>query len=426
MGKCCCCHEEKSNSASMGPKGKNGDCNCAGQEIDVIGKTARADMQFEKEAILFDSGDAAFAMLENHKLTDYTRALWNLHKEIIDATLDGGWDNEVHPWQRDIQDFWRYPLAFCDYGMLSMAMIEPEMKDEIVEYARKTLLLMKDTPIWDEWIRFRYNDNPITKDNIMYKGHLQFVYGVYQLLSGSREFEEEYKDITEIIVRENLENSKAESPYWGIQCEPDQYFPQCNSIGMMGLWIYDLIFGTNYNEEISKNIYKFIFDHVSDKKTGLLFAKYHPSHGIGEPYITGFCNSWGLTMLEPYNPKVLKEAYQTFIRYFGKELMDGKAMYIKEYANFDEASTLTEESMGVFYSTALTKVFEDKEAWEKFSRYFIGTYGIEIVDGTARFTKASPVDESFVHSYILWGQIQLPWEKVLSYDWDAFQRGEMK
>lgn len=426
MEKCCCCHSEDAHNKSTAPKGKHGECNCAGQEIDVIGKTARADIAFEETVKLFDTGDEAFSMLENHKLTDYTKALWNLHKEVIDSVLDGGWDNEMHPWHRDLQDFWRYPLAFCDYGLLSMAMIEPEMKDEIVEYARKTLLLMKDTPIWDEWIRFRFNDNPITKDNIMYKGHLHFVYGVYQLLSGSREFEEEYQALTEIIVRENLENSKAEMPYWGIQCEPDQYFPQCNSVGMMGLWIYDLIFGTNYNEEISRNIYRFIFDHVSDKETGLLFAKYHPSHGIGEPYITGFCNSWGLTMLKPYNPEVLSGAYKTFIDYFGKELMDGQALYIKEYANFDEASTLTEESMGVFYSMALTKVYEDKTAWEKFSRYFIGTYGIEVKDGVARFTKANPMDESFVHSYILWGQIQLPWEKVLSYDWEAFRKGEMR
>lgn len=423
MSGCCCCHSE--NIQDTAPKGVNGDCNCAGQEIGILGKTAKADMDSNDTIKLFDTGKDIEEMLKSHRLTDYTMALWNLHKEVIDTILDGGWDNEKHPWHRDLQDFWRYPLAFCDYGMLSMAIIAPQMKDEIIEYARKTLLLMKDTPIWDEWIRFRFNDNPITKDNIMYKGHLNFVYGVYQLLSGNREFEEEYKALTKIIVRENRENSSLdELPYWGIQCEPDQYFPQCNSVGMMSLWIYDLIFDTNYNDEISRNIYQFIYDHVSDKDTGLLFAKYHPSHGIGEPYITGFCNSWGLTMLHPYNPEMLKGAYETFIKYFGKELMDGQALYIKEYANFDEASTLTEESMGVFYSMALSKEYGDMDAWEKFSRYFIGTYGIEITDGVARFTKASPMDESFVHSYVLWGQLQLPWEQVLNYDWETFRKGE--
>lgn len=417
-----CCQNDIKNIGSLS-KGKNGECNCAGQEISVLGKTAKATVTFDNTVELYDSGKSVFSMLERHALTDYTKALWNLHKEVIDSTLDGGWDNEKHPWHRDLQDFWRYPLAFCDYGMLSMAMIAPDMKNEIIEYARKTLLLMKDTPIWDEWIRFRFNDNPITKDNIMYKGHLHFVYGVYQLLSGNNEFEEEYKYLTDIIVNENLENSKSEMPYWGIQCEPDQYFPQCNSIGMMGLWIYDLIFGTNYNEEISKKIYNFIFEHVSDKESGLLFAKYHPSHGVGEPYITGFCNAWGLTMLEPYNSEKLSEAYHIFLEYFGKELMDGQALYIKEYANFDEASTLTEESMGVFYAPALTKVYHDPIAWEKFSRYFIGTYGIQIQDGVAHFTNASPMDETFIHSYILWGQVQQPWEKVLNYDWEKFRKG---
>ena len=98
-------------------------------------------------------------------------------------------------------------------------MIDPSMKDEICEYARKTVLLMKDTPIWDEWVRFGFNDNPITKDNIMYKGHLHFTYGVYELLSGSREFEEEYQFLTDIMVREYEANSICETPYWGIQQE---------------------------------------------------------------------------------------------------------------------------------------------------------------------------------------------------------------
>ena len=186
-----------------------------------------------------------------------------------------------------------------------------------------------------------------------------FTYGVYELLSGSREFEEEYQFLTDIMVREYEANSICETPYWGIQCELDQYFPQCNSVGMLGMKVYDLIHGTDLNERYSKKIYEFIYDRVSDKETGLLFAKYHPSHDQGEPYITGFCNAWGLNLLHPYYPQLLEGAYRTFIRYFGKELMDGQALYIKEYANFDEASTGREESMGVFYSMALAKEYQE-------------------------------------------------------------------
>ena len=101
----CCCKE------------KTQDCNCAGQEIEVLGKTARADIQFDQIAELLSTGKETFAMYENHKLTESALAMWNLHKEVIDATLDGGWDNQRHPWCREMQDFWRYGLAFCDYGM---------------------------------------------------------------------------------------------------------------------------------------------------------------------------------------------------------------------------------------------------------------------------------------------------------------------
>ena len=82
----CCCKE------------KTQDCNCAGQEIEVLGKTARADIQFDQIAELLSTGKETFAMYENHKLTESALAMWNLHKEVIDATLDGGWDNQV---QRD-------------------------------------------------------------------------------------------------------------------------------------------------------------------------------------------------------------------------------------------------------------------------------------------------------------------------------------
>jgi len=407
---CCCCTSESMHS-----------CNCAGQEIEVLGKTAQAKMDFDSIPELLAGSEESFSMLENHKLTTYAESLWNLHKEVIDDTLAGGWNNCKHPWAKELQDFWRYPLAFCTYGLLSMAMIVPERKDEICEYVRKTVLLMKDAPIWDEWVRYGFCDNPITKDNIMYKGHLNFVYGIYQLLSGSKEFEPEHQFLTDIMLKEYDANRQGDNPYWGIQCEPDQYFPQCNSIGMMSLKIYDMIHGTNYDEEYSKKVYRFIYDRVSDKETGLLFAKYHPSHDQGEAYITGFCNAWGLTMLHPYNKALLEKGYKIFIKNFAKEMMGGAGAYIKEYADYDEASTGIEESMGVFYATALTREFNDPKNWEKFSRYFTGTYGIEIHDGMAALTKATAEDETFVHNYLLWGELHMGWDKVLSYDWDAFR-----
>lgn len=407
---CCCCKE----SLHV--------CTCAGQEIQVLGQSAKADIIFENIPELLSTAEDVWNMEKRGKLTPSAKALWELHKEVIDATLDGGWNNQKHPWDRDLQDFWRYPLAFSCYGMLSMAIIEPEMKEELCEYARKTLLLMKDAPIWDEWVRYGFCDNPITKDNIMYKGHLHFVYGVYRLLSGNDEFDQEYEFLTDIITKEYTANSQNPfHPYYGIQCEPDQYFPQCNSVGMLSMKIHDLIFGTNYNNVYSVPIYQFMYNHMSDPDTGLLFAKYHPSHDQAEAYITAFTNSWALTMLHPYNPGKLEIGYRTFIRNHLKPMMDGKGAYLKEYASYDEASTGIEESMGVFYSLAMCKEFQDPCNWEKFSRYLTGVYGTVIENGTARLKNARPEDESFVHSYLLWGEVHLPWEKIFAYNWNTFR-----
>ena len=419
---CCCCHKKEAVVEEQKKEALHV-CTCAGQEILVLGQSARADLTFEEVPGLLSTGRQVWKMKEMHKLTEAAAALWELHKEVIDATLAGGWENLSHPWDRDLQDFWRYPLAFSCYGMLSMAMIQPQMRGELCEYARKTLLLMKDAPIWDEWVRYGFCDNPITKDNIMYKGHLHCVYGVYRLLSGNDEFDQEYHFLTDIITREYTANSQDPwHPYYGIQCEPDQYFPQCNSVGMLGMKIYDLIYGTDHNERYSHPIYDFMFSHMSDPDTGLLFAKYHPSHDQAEPYITAFTNSWALTMLHPYNPEKLEVGYRTFIKNHLKPMMDGKGAYLKEYSSYDEASTGVEESMGVFYAQAMCKEFGDAYNWERFSRYMIGTYGLTIEDGVARCQTARPEDESFIHSYLLWGEVHLPWEEIFAYDWEGFRR----
>ena len=418
----CCCHaqqEKKENTEELHR------CTCAGQEILVMGKSMRADLSFDEVATLLSTAEQVWDMPHAGRLTPAARALWNLHKEVIDATLAGGWDNPVHPWDRDLQDFWRYPLAFCCYGMLSMAMIEPGLKPELCEYARKTVLLMKDAPIWDEWVRYGFCDNPITKDNIMYKGHLHFVYGVYRLLSGSTEFDEEYRFLTDIILREYESNSQnPETPYYGIQCEPDQYFPQCNSVAMISMKIHDLIFGTDYNEKYSVPIYDFIRTHMSDRDTGLFFSKYHPSHDQAEPYVTGFTNGWALTMLHPYNPALLEDGYRVFMKYYLKPMMGGHAAYLRDYASYDEASTGVEESTGQFYTLALCKEFNDPIRWELFARYFRAVYGTEIRDGTARLTLARPEDESYIHNYLLWGEVHQPWAQVYAYDWKAFRGGK--
>src|ERR671923_21811 len=74
----------------------------------------------------------------------------------------------------------------------------------------------------------------ISKGNIMFKGHLNMMYALFQLVSGDNRYEEENVKLTKNIVDELEKN-----PYAGIVCEPDNYFPQCNSNGYVSLALYD-------------------------------------------------------------------------------------------------------------------------------------------------------------------------------------------
>lgn len=286
---------------------------------------------------------------------------------------------------------------------------------------RNSIQLMKDTPVWDEWVREGFSDNPITRANIMYKGHLILMYGLYQLVTGSTEFEQEYQQITKICLKEAEQNSK-QNGYFGIECEPDQIFPQCNAMPMMAWNVWDKIYGTDLETQYSRKVLEFIREKITDPKTGLLFAKYHPSHDHAEAYLTGFCNSWALGVLHLYDKKNYERAYQDYKKLLIADTLNGQASYVKEFMHFNEPSTGWEESFGVLYSTALAKEYNDPELWERITRYFIHVYGLKLEGDTMRFTKVTPEDETLIHNYLFWGEVHLSWEKILNYDWQSLRK----
>ena len=410
---CCCSKDERIRQENT--------CTCGSDAIAFLDKSAPASLAGAPIPELINSGSETFQMFKRQRLTAAAEGLWNLHKEIIDATMYDGWDNADHPWNRNMQNFWKYPLAFATYGLPSLIMIEPARRDEVCEYLRKSLLLFKDTPVWDGWKRQGYGD-PVSKDNIMYKGHLNLIYGLYQLVSGSREFEDEYRQLTSMIIGEYDANKIGSHPYWGICCEPDQYFSPCNSVGMLSMKVHDLLFNTDYDRKYSENINKFFREKMCDQRTGIIYGKYHPSHDHAEAYLTGFYCAWSLTLVHRYEPEHYERAYRYFIQDFAKDLQNDQVYYLKEYPDYDEASTAVEESMGTFYTTALAKEYGDSETWEKFERYFVSTYGMKLEDHIMRLTKATPADETFVHNYLLYGNLHLGWEKMFNYDWKTIRR----
>ena len=402
--------------------GQSGGCSCSsGDEaflasLDDAGRAVILDPS--TAPVLPSSAAEVFSLGETGEMPVWTKALWNLHKEVIDATIAGGWDNRKHPWNREMQDFWKYPIAFTSYGFPSLVMDMPQMADEVIDVFRKHILLIKDAGAFDEWTRLEFGKDPVSDKNIMYKGHLNLMYGLYRLMSGSTEFDEEYRILNKMIVTETANNGKNRG-FWGIECEPDQYFPPCNAVGIMSEKVYDLNFGTHYAEEVGARVAEFIHDRMLDPVTGITMYRYHPSCDFVEPYIVG--DMWATTMLDYYSPEQCQGAYRGVKREFLADIKGGKECYLKANRFAPGASTDYEQSTLVLYVPFATREFDDPETWEKVNRYFIDMYDIQVVDGTARFLDADPTIESHAEGYLLLGCIHANWKRVVEFDWSAFR-----
>lgn len=415
----CCCQQEAKDKNPL----KGACCRDMGASIvDKMKNKPTADKCTAGRVELISSGAETFRMDSTHRLTHAAETSWELYKEILDSIMEGGWNNKRHPWAPDLQDFWKYPMAFGCYAVPSLVMIEPQRFEEASEYLKKAVQLMKDTPVWDDYLRYGFGENPVTEGNVMYKGHLNLMYGLYQLVTGKTDFEEEFRILSDIMAAEYEQNA-AKKGFYGILCEPDQWFPQCNSMGLMSFLIRDVIYGTDLKSKYVEPVVTFIRERISDPETGLMYSKYHPSHDHVEHYITGFTNAWALIMMHLYAPEDYEASYEIFKEQFVKEAEGTNTAYLREYPDYDEPSTGLEESMGLFYCMALAKEFRDPDLWEKIFGYFTSVYGIKLQDKRLQMTEAAPEDATFLSMYLFWGNVHQGWQNILDYDWKKVREG---
>ena len=395
-------------------------CSCGNGAVSQAIKDTEAVMvyQADKEAAsLLSCGKETFEMGQTHRLTGSAAANWELHKEIINAAIEGGWNNTVHPWANDRKDFWRYPLAFSSYGIPSLIMIDNNKYEEGINCLRKSILLFKDIGIWDEWVRCGFGKEPITSKNVMYKGHLNLLYSLYELMTGDDQFEAEFQSLMEVIASE-YENNSRNRGFCMIECEPDQCFVPCNSMALMSMLIYDIIYGTDYKEKYVKPAIEFIKRKVTDPETKMPFIRYHPSHDYSEAVITG--DGWTLGMCHIMEPEHFEEAFNSYKREFFCDIRKGQACYLKASRDSLGVSTDYEQQTWGYYVPFAAKEYGALELWEKTNRYFRELYGTEIEDGKLKFTAGTKGDETLISCYLFLGDVHQGWQNILEYDWKKF------
>ena len=320
--------------------------------------------------------------------------------ELMDITGDEfiGWDTSEHL-------RWRYGIAFSSYAMPSIAMISQEHADRAKHAMYLMIKKMKSPKVWGDWISYGMGDDPISEGNVMYKGHLNLMYGLYQLMTGNEEFSREFAWLTSRIIDE-MRRHHIEGKHEGADCEPGRYFAQCNSISLLSLKIYDKLYGTNYSDVEASWTINFIKQKMTDQNNGFYLKMYNTKHQFCNPQLSGYTNAWTMTFLRVYEEKYNEDLYSVWKENFTQEL--GPFAYVKE--DLEAGASPLAHLTGLLAA----KEFEDISLFRKL-RNSIDRKLYQKDD--LNHYLYSNINNPIYNGPILWTKVHVGWKKVLEYDW---------
>lgn len=186
-------------------------------------------------------------------------------------------------------DAYRYQLAYMAY---SLAVVQqqylPAYRELLKETFQKLIEKMMRHDVWGYWELTSKGSkvmdpdleeliegwvDPVVGKNVMYSGHLLMMVGLYEMLYrdgrynvdgsltfmcrppfrglGPQDFPYDFHKLAEVI-----EAQFSASHGMGCECEPNGVFVYCNQFALMGLKLYDHVFGTNRAEKLFKQFKK--------------------------------------------------------------------------------------------------------------------------------------------------------------------------
>ena len=313
--------------------------------------------------------------------------------------------DEFSDWNKEEQLFWRYGIAFSAYAMPSIAMIS-EKHAGMAKYSLQIMIKkMKSKRIWGDWTEYGLSDDPISEGNIMYKGHLNLMYGLYQMMTGSEEFSKEYTWLTQKIVHEMRRHHK-EGKHEGADCEPGRYFAQCNSISLLSLKIYDQLYGTKYSEKEVQWTIQFIKDKMTEKDNGFYLKMYNSELDFCNPAQSGYTNAWTMTFLRVFDKPYNEKLYPIWKEHFTHQI--GPFAYVKEDLEAGASPLATMTGMIAAKEFGDIKLFTrlrnsvDRNIYQKSDSYHYVYKNI---------------NNAIYNGPILWTKVHVGWQNILNHDW---------
>jgi hypothetical protein len=309
-------------------------------------------------------------------------------------------------WNREQRLFWKYTIAFSSYGLPSAMLIAPEKQPVLGHLFFMMIQKMKSRLVWGDFTELGFGEDPISFQNIMYKGHLNLMFGLYQLTTGDVRYAREYTWLTNQIVEEMRLHHRG--VYEGTTCEPDHWFVECNTIGMLSLHLYDRLFGTSYSENEVAWTLDFIQERMVDPESGLFYRQYHPSHDVVDTRLLGYNNAWIITFLRPIRPEWSERLYpvwkQTFVHEFGP------------YATVDGEKGGSPDPIAHVFGMWAAKEMGDVDLYRKLRNATDALVGLKTDPATGGMSYDSE-DGILMNGVTLATKFHAGWRRVLEHDW---------
>ena len=327
--------------------------------------------------------DDYFSQLDKHALTRDVNAqlAYMTFTDYISPLYSRGCDFEAWAPKKMPNRILKYSLGWYAYGLTSVALIDPNMRQFAGHAIDITTAKMRCKEVWGDWEDDKFGKDPIKKDNIMYKGHLNLMYGLYQLVTGDKLYEKENIKLTKIIF-----NEIKSSPYAGIVCEPDNYFPQCNSVGYLSLWVYDRLHGSNY-KSVTQAWLKFLEEDLIDPKTGAFWLAYQPVSKAVKPWVSGYTTAWTLTMIHGMDPAFAERYYPKFKETFVEVFDNGTKARVRETTNTMDVDGGS--GVASAFTLLLAKEMGDKQLFDQLLNYLEPPAKPTITSGILHYEKPS-------------------------------------
>lgn len=350
---------------------------------------------------------AYFAPLSERTLQDDERGqLIRVRQEYSELANRG---DDFIGWNTDVQDFWKYTIAFSAYGVPSLMMIDPDNQDEYRLMLDNMIWTMKSRRVWGDFTDRGFGSDPISHQNIMYKGHLNLMYGLYQLTTGDQRYAREYSWLTQQLADELRLHHAGQ--YEGVTCEPNAWFVECNVIGMMSLHVYDTLYGTNFTDNEVQWTIDFIFDRMQDPDTGLFYRSYHPQHDVVSRDISGYANAWTLTFLNYFEPEKSRHIYETG---FKDDLLLTFGPWYASVAG-DVRSDPRRNQIATIFGLWAAKEFKDIKTFKAIRNAVDKFGGLGQADGGG--LRYDGADSVHINGVILGSKLHVGWAEILNHDW---------